>query len=133
MSVDEVVYLDSSAIVKLVVREAETDALLLHLEHHDVLVSSALARTEVDRAVLRHGKREHRTAQLVLQRLELLKITDDILSAAGRIEPASLRTLDAIHLASADAFGASLSHMICYDARLSEAAVAHGLSVTAPG
>lgn len=132
MSVDEVVYLDSSAIVKLVVREAETDALRLHLDHHDVLVSSALARTEILRAVSRHGIRERRTAQLVLQRLDLLKITDDILSAAGQIQPASLRTLDAIHLASAGAFSASLSHLICYDARLAEAAVAHGFSVTAP-
>lgn len=133
MSPEETTYLDSSAIVKLVVRERETAALSEHISRRTTLVSSAIAVTEVLRAVMDHGDAAGRTAVALLQRLELLRISDRILIDAGRLQPAGLRSLDAIHLASALAFGDSLQQMICYDLRLTEASRAAGLSVDSPG
>lgn len=131
MSAEKVVYLDSSAIVKLVVKEAETAALRRFLRRR-TLVSSALARTEVHRAVLPHGDGARKTADAVLERLELLRINDRILKAAGALQPAGLRTLDAIHLASALTLKDDLAHVLCYDDRLSEAMTTNGLAATAP-
>ena len=131
MSAEKVVYLDSSAIVKLVVREAETAALRRFLRRR-TMVSSALARTEVHRAVMAHGDRARKTADAVLARLELLRINDRVLKTAGALQPAGLRTLDAIHLASALTLEDDLTHMLCYDDRLSEAITECGLAATAP-
>ncbi|MEE9416931.1 MAG: type II toxin-antitoxin system VapC family toxin [Acidimicrobiales bacterium] len=132
MNGDRVLYLDSSAIVKLVVGEPETVALKDCLAGAATLVSSALARTEVLRAVLAGGTKTQRVAELTLARLELLRIDDRILQIAGELLPTGLRSLDAIHLASALAFGESLAEVVCYDLRLSEAAKAAGLSTIAP-
>jgi len=127
-----VLYLDSSAIVKLVVREAETKTMKRYLEGASALVSSALARTEVLRAVSAGGVEAHRVAALVLDRIELLRIDDRILKKAGEMQPPGLRSLDSIHLASALAFGDSLAEVICYDLRLIEAARTAGLRAFAP-
>ena len=137
MSADGAIYLDSSAIVKLVVRETETPALRHHL-HHDLhlhrppLISSALARTEVLRAVMAHGDAATRNAQAVLDRIALLRIDDAILRQAGKLHPTDLRSLDAIHLASALVLEDDLAEMICYDNRLTGAARAIGIAVAAP-
>ena len=133
MSAEKVVYLDSSAIVKLVVREPETDALRRFLRRRSTLISSALARTEVLRAVVAYGNPALKTAEAVLGRLELLRINDQVLRAAGLLPPAELRTLDAIHLASALMLKPSLTSIVCYDTRLGEAATECGLAVTSPG
>ena len=132
MSAERTSYLDSSAIVKLVVTEPETAALRSFLERR-TLVSSALARAEVMRAVMAHGDPARRTADLVLGRLELLRINDRILRTAGELAPPGLRTLDAIHLASALALQEDLTDVVCYDHRLDEAAAEAGLSTVAPG
>ncbi len=95
------VYLDSSAIVKLVVRELETEALLAFLEPRQVRVTSALARVEVVRAVRRHGRSAIGRAEQVLDGLSLLGLDDALLDSAVAIDANDLRSLDAIHIASA--------------------------------
>ncbi len=132
MSADKIVYLDSSAIVKLVVKESETVALRRFLRRRPALVSSALARAEVLRAVMLHGEKATKTAEAVLARFELLRINDRVLRTAGSLPPAGLRTLDAIHLASALTLKNNLTHVVCYDDRLTDAAAECGLTTAAP-
>jgi predicted nucleic acid-binding protein len=128
----EVVYLDSSALVKLVVAEQESDALRSFLRNRPIRVSSALARVEVPRAVARHGDDSRTRAQAVLARVRLLAIDDALLDAAAGLPPDILRSMDAIHLAAARSFGASLDVIVTYDSRMAEAATAGGLRCVAP-
>ncbi len=132
MNAERVCYLDSSAIVKLVVRERESAALRRYLRGRS-LVSSALARVEVARAVMPHGTRTRRKAGEVLSRIDLVRINSKVLSRAAAMVPADLRTLDAIHLATASLFGRSLSRFVCYDGRLAGAAKADNWNVVSPG
>ena len=127
-----VTYVDSSAIVKLAVAEPESAALRRALSRRQTLVTSALARTEVARALLALGPEAVRRGDEVLRRLQLLRVNDRVLSDAGRLEPAELRSLDAIHLATAQQFGTSLKRVVTYDARMADAARALGWSVSAP-
>ena len=131
----ELLYLDSSALVKLVLPEAESEALLESLSAWSVRVSSELARVEVVRAARRATAQPsaEQRAEEVLAGLHLLKLDSDIFSAAARLEPRSLRSLDAIHLASALSLGADLGAIVIYDSNLAEAAEGHGLQVLAPG
>src|SRR4051795_9420287 len=101
MSAERATYLDSSAIVKLAIAEPESAALRRYLRRRRPLISSALARAEVDRALLPLGEQAVRRGREVLARLELIRISDRVLSAAGSLLPAELRTLDAIHLVTA--------------------------------
>jgi predicted nucleic acid-binding protein len=132
MSAERAFYLDSSAIVKLVVAEPESAALRRYLRRRRPLVTSALARTEVARALLPFGPDAVRRGLDVLSRLELVRLSDRILADAGAILPAELRSLDAIHLATMRQLGASLSRVVTYDARQSSAAAGLGFSVLAP-
>ena len=128
------VYLDSSAIVKLVVREGETAALGAYLRGAD-LVSSEIADVEVPRAVyLRTGRSESVSrAEVVLRRLSLVPLDDELRRAAARARPAELRTLDAIHLVSCLHLAGQLDSVVCYDRRLGAALLAASLPVEAPG
>ena len=131
----ELLYLDSSALVKLVLPEAESEALLESLSDWPVRVTSELARVEVVRATRRataQPETEQR-AEEVLAGLHLLKMDNDIFRASARLEPRSLRSLDAIHLASALSLGADLGAIVIYDSNMSAAAKGHGLQVLAPG
>jgi uncharacterized protein len=132
MNAESVWYVDSSAIVKLVAIEAETSVLSEFLAPRHPLVSSALATTEVHRAVLPLGERFLRQARDVLARFELVRVSDEVLEDAGRLEPTSLRSLDAIHLATAALFGNTLGGVISYDRRMRNAARSYGWSVHAP-
>lgn len=132
MSAESVWYLDSSAIVKLVAEEDETQALLRFLRRRKTLVSSALATTEVTRAVCGLGGPFIRRAGEVLGRFELVRVSDEILGDAGLLEPASLRSLDAIHLATASLFGETLGGLVTYDPRMYEAAGSLGWAVHQP-
>ncbi|MFI5198482.1 MAG: type II toxin-antitoxin system VapC family toxin, partial [Thermoanaerobaculia bacterium] len=120
----ELVYLDSSALVKLVVREAESEALRAWVAAHPATVTSALAVTEVRRAVsrlsLRRGLSDR--ARLVLDSLALLAVDRDVLETAAGLAPRELRTLDAIHIASALSLGADLLAFVSYDDRQRAAA-----------
>lgn len=132
MSAERVWYLDSSAIVKLAVRERESEALRAFLRRRRPLVSSALARTEVLRALMPLGERGLKRGSEVLARIELVKVSDRILDDAGRLLPESLRSLDAIHLATAKLLGPELAALVTYDERLGQAASAEGWRVEVP-
>jgi len=125
-------YIDSSAIVKLVVAEPESKALRRYLSRRRPLVSSALARTEVARALLPSGSEAVARGHEALRRVQLLRVNDRVLTDAGRMEPTELRSLDAIHLASARQLGASVRQIVTYDERMAEAAKAIGWSVASP-
>jgi uncharacterized protein len=132
MSAERATYLDSSAIVKLAVAEPESAALRRYLRRRRPLVSSALARAEVARALLPLGEQAARRGQEVLARLELIRVSDRILAAAGALLPAELRTLDAIHLATAQQLGSDLARLVTYDERLRAAAQGAGCPVSSP-
>jgi len=132
MSAERATYVDSSALVKLAVREPESAALRRYLGRRRPLVSSALARTEVVRALLPLGSEAVRRGREVLARVDLLRVNDRILDAAGLFAPADLRSLDAIHLASAEQLGMDLRGFVTYDERLASAAAGRGLRVIQP-
>jgi predicted nucleic acid-binding protein len=132
MSAERATYVDSSALVKLAVREPESAALRGYLGRRRPLVSSALARTEVMRALLPLGSVAVRRGRDVLGRVDLLRLSDRVLDAAGALTPLDLRSLDAIHLASAVQLGSDLRSFVTYDERLASAAAARGLHVVQP-
>ena len=132
MNSNTVIYLDSSAIVKLVIDEPESAALQQFLDRRKPLASSALARAEVSRAVLAFGPAALAAAQEVLGRIDLLRVNNRILELASTLKPNSLRTLDAIHLASALSLEDSLADFVCYDRRLSQAAAHQGWAIQNP-
>lgn len=131
----ELVYLDSSALVKLVVREPESDDLRAFLGENPAAVSSALAVTEVRRAVGRLSPRRSLSdrARLVLDGVALLEMELEILEKAASLLPAELRTLDAIHIASALSLGTDLLAFVSYDDRQRNAARKAGLPLVQPG
>lgn len=130
----ELVYLDSSAIVKLVVSEPETPALLSFLRSRSDRVSSALARVEVSRAIRRArlGSSHRRRAFEVLERIALIRIDEGVLDRAAELEPADLRSLDAIHLATALSLEPHLAGIVTYDRSFAAAARKTKLPVHAP-
>jgi uncharacterized protein len=125
-------YLDSSAIVKLVVAEPESATLRRYLSRRRPLVSSALARAEVGRALLPVGPEAVARGDQVLRRIQLLRINDRVLRIAAGLEPIEIRSLDAIHLASAQLFAPALKQLVTYDGRMADAARAIGWVVAAP-
>lgn len=129
------VYLDSSALVKLVVREPESDALRRFLRRRatERRFTSALARVEVVRAVAAGGPTAVAHARRQLARVDQLTIDRELLDAAAMLAPGTaLRSLDAIHLAAARALGAELRLVLTYDRRMQDAARALGMTVEAP-
>lgn len=129
-------YLDSSALVKLVQREKESDALRRFLRRHraDRLVTSALARVEVVRAVIIGGPAALAQARRQLSRLDQILLSTDVLDRAAMLAPnVPLRSLDAIHLAAAQVVGADLRSLVTYDLRMAEAAQDVGIAVETPG
>jgi predicted nucleic acid-binding protein len=132
MSVRRATYLDSSAIVKLVVHEPESAALSRYLRGRRPVVASALARVEVLRVSASFGLPAQELARDVLSRIELIRINDRVLTLAGGLLPLELRSLDAIHLATASLFGDTLGKLVTYDARMAEAARGLGWSVVMP-
>lgn len=128
-----VCFLDSSAITKLVVQENESDALTARLAGCD-LVGSALVLPEVSRAVRRLlGHDQDELLSQVLDLVQLVAISRRILVEAADLRLPSLRTLDAIHLASALSLGSRLDAFIAYDDRLLAAAAQTDLNVEKPG
>ncbi len=128
-------YLDSSAIVKLVQREAESNALRRFLRRHrdDRRVTSALARVEVVRAISGGGPAAIAHARRQLARVDEIAIARDLLDTAATIAPGErLRSLDAIHLASAQALAPDLRAVVTYDQRMAAAGHTLGMTIEAP-
>ena len=126
-------YVDTSALVKLVVAETETVALRSWLQETDrELVASDLARTELIRAVRRSVPDRLLQARAVLDSVTLVEVRTSMFEGAGRLDPIGLRSLDAIHLAAALDLGDDLEGLVTYDDRLAEAAIANGVPVVTP-
>lgn len=126
------VYLDASAIVKLVVREPESRALARYLRELPERATSKVAQVEVSRAVGRLVEPVPPQVEAVFARLVLLELSDEIARRAALLRPRDLRSLDAIHLASALELAGELEAFVSYDERLSEAARVAGLPVVSP-
>lgn len=124
-------YLDTSAFLKLVRSEPESDALRRELSGRE-LISSALLITEGRRAARRYGELASRRARAGLTAVTLLPIDCPILEAAADLDSPELRSLDAIHLASALSIGEDLARFYCYDARLALAAQTLDIEVSRP-
>ena len=132
MSAD-VWYLDSSALVKTVVAEPESDALVRWLEGKHHLVACELVRVEVVRAVRGSDPAAVPRARQAVATLTLIRVDAALCDAAADLEPTWLRSLDAVHLAAALSVGHDLAAVATYDARMAEAAAALGLRVESPG
>ena len=124
-------YLDTSAFVKTVIAERESQRLLSWLRDWPDRTSSALLRTEAIRAIRRHGSGAAERAREKIEELELLHLDRSILDAAADLD-VEARTLDAIHLASALALGPDLGVVVTYDARVARAALELGIDTVAP-
>jgi predicted nucleic acid-binding protein len=126
-----VIYLDSSAVVKLARQEAETDALRAWIAADPrPLIVSALARTEAARALLRTEPAALLVLPAVLAVLHQHPVTDAVLDAAARLPGETLRSLDAIHLATAETLAPAW--FVTYDKRLAESGRSRGLPIVSP-
>jgi hypothetical protein len=126
-------YVDTSALVKLVLGEDEAPALRAELAEWDGHVSSRLLRAEAIRACARYGPSYAELVRDATNSVALIPVDEAVLEAAADLEPAELRTLAAIHLATAISLGNDVGAMLVYDARLSAAAARAGLEALSPG
>ena len=131
------IYLDTSALVKLIVREAESSELrrwLADAEDRDH-VTSAVGRVELMRTALRSGDTTIiANAQRMLDEdLDILAVTDEVIETAATIGPESLRSLDAIHLASSAHLADALTAVVVYDHRLIEGCRSLDYPIESPG
>lgn len=126
------VYVDSSAAVKIVIAEVESNALVRWLRPDASLVSSALLRTELLLAVRREDPDRVEHARAALKRFDLHAIDANVLETAGLAVPAHIRSVDAIHLATALRLADELEAIVTYDRRMIEGARALGLPVASP-
>lgn len=125
-------YLDASALVKLVVTEGETRILRAFLQEHSLRLTSRIATVEVARAVARHPAAAGAQLRAVFGGVALIELSAEVVAAAAHLLPPTLRTVDAIHVASAQSVGAELASFVSYDTRLGQAARAAGLHVESP-
>jgi uncharacterized protein len=127
----EFVYLDSSAFVKLVLAEPETSALVAALDGVIWLISSEILEIEALRAT-RRGGGDTDAVRAQLDGVRMLSLSSEVRALASELEPSSMRSLDAIHLATALSVGDRLQGLYTYDERMARAAGVAGLDVQAP-
>lgn len=126
-------YLDTSAFIKLVRSEPESEALREHLgTHGGEMVSSVLLTVEGRRAARRYGRLAAIRARAALTTVTLLALEPSIIEIAAELEPAELRSLDALHIATILSLGDDLGRVYCYDTRLTDATRALGVEVASP-
>jgi len=128
-------YADASALVKLFLAESEATDLRRFLREVSELVSASIVRVEVHRALRRAAASEPivAAARRTLAQIHLRRPSEALLDRAETLDPDSLRTLDALHVATALDFSPRPDYFLCYDPRLAAAARHHGLRVVAPG
>jgi predicted nucleic acid-binding protein len=132
------VYVDTSALLKRVFVEQESAALLSFLDAHyqqdDVLATSSLGLIEVSRSVLSRARKPIAAGDMIdeaMSGIDERPMTADVISVARRVEPLILRSLDAIHLATAVLIDADV--VVTYDDRLADACRRNSLAVASPG
>jgi uncharacterized protein len=128
-------YCDSSALVKLVIDEPESADLeaWLGAQPEPVLVSSVLARTEVLRVIARTDPDAAHLALDLLAAVSVVELDASLADEAARLDPAELRNLNAVHMASALRLGPALGSMVSYDEWMLDAAKRHGVAVAHRG
>ena len=126
------VYLDASAIVRIVADEPGRAATVAFLRDHETRVTSVVSTVEVPRAVARKRADAVLAAEAFLTDLVVVGLVSGIVSRAATLTPPALRTLDAIHLATALELGRELDAFVTYDTRLGDAARSMGPPVAAP-
>lgn len=124
-------YLDTSAFLKLLIAEPESAALRAWLHHNERVCSSQLLRTEALRAASRLDL-EHRSVEAALETVSLVLPANATFAAAGRLAPVALRSLDALHLATALELGPDLEGLVTYDHRMADGARALSVEVASP-
>ena len=124
-------YLDTSAFLKLITAESESEALRSWYLAHDSIWSSQLLHTEALRAGVRLGI-DNDVVEDALETVSMVLPSVTTFFAAGRLLPETLRSLDALHLATAIEIGDDLEGMVVYDDRLIEAARAASITVLSP-
>jgi uncharacterized protein len=125
-------YLDTSGFIKLVRSEPESVPLREEIASSDALVSSALLLVEGRRAAARYGALALVRAHSALATITLLPLDDAVLERAAGLRSPELRSLDALHLATALELAANLDRFYCYDRRLADAAAMLGIEVRSP-
>lgn len=129
-----IAYIDSSALIKLLVRQPETASLEADLAQRDGLLMSRLGAVECRRAAARVSTRRVLQAfEQLLEAVYMLDISPAILNRAAEIAQPRVRSLDAIHLATALSIDDPELELITYDDRMADAARANGLRVVQPG
>lgn len=124
--------MDTSAYVKLPLREPELVPLAEELAKWGGHVSSQLLAVEAIRACARYGDRYEREARRFLESVALVPIDDEVLDEAVALRPIGLRSLDALHLATAVVVKNEIAVFVTYDQRLADAAATHGLTAVMP-
>jgi predicted nucleic acid-binding protein len=128
-----VFYVDTSALLKLIVAEGESEAMRHWMDTATGRVlGNDLLRTELLRAVRRSVPAREAMAHAILESVLLIRLRRATFEAAATTEPRDLRSLDALHLASALEFRGDLEGIVTYDERLAEAAEANGITVISP-
>ena len=132
------IYMDTSALTKLLIAEPETPELrnwlTSQIDQGDSAATSALGRVELMRTVARYGDiSQADRARYLLDGLDILPLTEPMMSLAESIGPATLRSLDAIHLAAAAYFDQELTAFVTYDHRLLNGCRVIGLTTASPG
>ena len=128
-----VVYLDSSAIAKLLLPEPDREDLRSYLMTRPIRATSTVSLVEVARAIWRRDRQQERGLPEVWASVDLIPFDLGVADRATKIEPPALRTLDAIHVASALQLGTDLVAFVTYDIKLAAAAEERGLRVESPG
>ena len=137
---DGLIYLDASALVKVVIEEEESAVLRAWIAGGPNRISSVVTAVELRRAARRVAGQAkeakalelRRETEVVLGGIHLLTLDEDIAQRAAALDPTTLRSLDAIHVATALTID-GLEHFVTYDLRLADAATKAGLVVTMPG
>jgi len=114
------------------VTERETRALRAFLRQRPLRLTSRVATVEVARAVARHPAAAKAHVAAAFGGVALIELSAEVAAAAAELAPPTLRTLDAIHLASAQLVGGELAAFLTYDLHLAAAAEAAGLHVESP-
>lgn len=125
-------YVDTSALGRVLLDEPDTEAILRELSRYDERVSSRLLAVELRRVAMRKGLLDH--ADQLLSGVALLPVDEAVLGASETVAPATVATLDAIHLVTALRLAADdlVDALMTYDTRVADGARHHGLSVVAP-